>query len=150
MTIHEHLLDVGPTHSRACTSARNWAAQYQTAQEVWDNCKWADWLLWWAMRLGQMDQGVAAAKEIAQSVSQLGNTYATNAAAYAAAYAATYAATNATAATYATYAATYAAAATYATYAAAYAAAAAAGAKQEALNLTIVRKHLVCPWHETE
>ena len=112
MTIHEHLLDVGPTHSMACTSARNWAAQYQTAQEVWDNCKWADWLLWWAMRLGQMDQGVAAAKEIAQSVSHLGNTYATNAAAYAAAYA--------------------------------------AGAKQEALNLTIVRKHLVCPWHETE
>ena len=42
------------------------------------------------------------------------------------------------------------AAANAAADAAAYAANDAARAKQEALNLAIVRKHLVCPWHETE
>ena len=88
MTVHEHLLDVGPTHSKACNVARKWATNYPTAQEVWDNCTQADWLLWWAMQLGQKDQGVAAAKEIAQSVSHLGNRYAADAAAYAAAAAA--------------------------------------------------------------
>ena len=27
-----------------------WASQYTTAQQIWDNCERADWLLWWAAR----------------------------------------------------------------------------------------------------
>lgn len=44
-TAHEHLISLG-----ACNEALEWASQYTTAQQIWDNCERADWLLWWAAR----------------------------------------------------------------------------------------------------
>ena len=132
MNVHERLISL-----KACKEARGWAAQYQTAQEVWDNCTRIDWLFWWAAREGQLGSVVSAAKEIAQSVSHLKGTnaaYAAYAAACAAAAAAAYAAA------YAVVSAAYAAA-----DAAGAAADAAASAKQEQLNMQIARKHLHCP-----
>jgi hypothetical protein len=79
MTIHEHLLNVAG--HRACSKARNWAAQYTTAQEVFDNCVRVDWLFWWCARLGQVKQVAKAAKEIADSVNHLHSPAAANAAA---------------------------------------------------------------------
>jgi hypothetical protein len=132
MSIHEHLLNVAGKY-KACQEARKWAAQYTTAQEVFDNCIRIDWLFWWCARLGQSQQVVKAAKEIASSVAHLKNR-------------AAYAAYDAVA--YAAYAADDAAA-----YAAAYAATHAAGAarkEQQDKNMQIARKYLTCPWHEGE
>ena len=42
MNIHGHLKSI-----HACSEARNWARQYETAKEVWDNCTRPSWLLWW-------------------------------------------------------------------------------------------------------
>ena len=74
MTIHEHLQDVGLDHDTACAEAREYASQYQTAQEVWDNCTRVDWLFWWAEREGQAKQVAEAAMEIVTSVKDIYNT----------------------------------------------------------------------------
>jgi len=132
MTIHKHLLNVAGF--TACEEAREWAAQYITAQEVFDNCARVDWLFWWCARLGQYQQVIKAAKEIASSVAHLKNN----------AYAAAAADADAAAAH-----AAYAAAAADAAYAAAaHAAKATAIKRQKEKNLQIARKHLTCPWHE--
>ena len=175
MTVHEHLLNVAGKW-KACEKARKWAAQYSTAQEVWDNCTNIHWLFWWASRLGQHKKVVEVAREIANSVKHFKNRFADYAAADAADYAAdavadyaVAAAAAAAAAVAADYAADavadYAAAAVAAAYAADaavadadYAAAdyaatyayVAAYKKQKELDLSIARKHLVCPWHEEE
>jgi hypothetical protein len=138
MTIHEHLLSVGEGKWKACQDARDWAAQYQTAQEVWDNCPQVTWLFWWSARMGQHRAVANAAKEIAQSVAHLHNWWSSKAAAYAAAAADADADADADAAD--------AADAAYA----AYAAYAAARQRQKELNMQIAHKHLVCPWHETD
>ena len=151
MTIHKHLLNVAGF--TACEEAREWAAQYITAQEVFDNCARVDWLFWWCARLGQYQQVIKAAKEIASSVAHLkNNAYAAaaadaDAAAAHAAYAARAAAAGAADAAAAH--AAYAAAAADAAYAAAaHAAKATAIKRQKEKNLQIARKHLTCPWHE--
>jgi len=46
MTVHEHLKRIG-----ACAEARDWAAQYQTAQQAWDECERVDWFAWWDVRV---------------------------------------------------------------------------------------------------
>lgn len=51
MTIHEHLLCVAG--ARACDPALEYASRFETAQEVWNNCRNVDWLFWWAARMGQ-------------------------------------------------------------------------------------------------
>ena len=150
MTIHEHLLDVGPYHSKACVEAREWAAQYQTAQEVWDNCTRVDWLFWWAARMGQARKVAVCAKEIAQSVAHL-QEYSACVTADAAVNAASHAneAAAAVAGKYYFVGTAYHAAdaSDDATYAAATIG---AEEKQRALNLSIARRHLVCPWHEPQ
>lgn len=138
MTIHGHLLNVNGIW-RACITARKWASQYKTAQEVWDNCDNADWLFWWASRMGQQEECAKAAREITDSVKHLKYFYVTD-----------------TTASYIDTAAYTAYNAAFLAFAAAYdathddATAYDAKLKQKALNLSIVRKHLVCPWHETE
>ena len=42
MTIHEHLEDIN-----SCGKSRAWALQYNTAEEVWNNCTQPAWLAWW-------------------------------------------------------------------------------------------------------
>ena len=122
MTVHEHLRSL-----RACEKARTWAEQYQTAQEVWDNCDRIYWLFWWAARTGQLSGVVDSAREISDSVRHLNNDaadYAVKAAGYAA--------------DYANHATAYAAGYVAADYAAAY-------DRQVAINMAIARKHLHCP-----
>ena len=46
MTVHEHLKRIG-----ACAEARDWAAQYQTAQQAGDECERVDWFAWWDVRV---------------------------------------------------------------------------------------------------
>ena len=41
-TAKQHLRAIG-----ACSEAREWAGE-RTAQQCWDECPRADWLLWWA------------------------------------------------------------------------------------------------------
>jgi hypothetical protein len=30
----------------ACEDAVNWASQFSTSQDAWDNCKRSDWMIW--------------------------------------------------------------------------------------------------------
>src|SRR5271157_6258061 len=105
LTVHEHLLNVAGRW-KACDDALDYASQFKTAQEVWDNCKRIDWLFWWAARLGQVEQCSIAAKKIADSVAHYKDISHSNAAANAAVNAAVYDAVNAAnTAVYAVYAA---------------------------------------------
>jgi hypothetical protein len=45
-TLQQHLKDIG-----ACQEARAWAGD-RTPRQAWDEAPRADWLLWWAGRLG--------------------------------------------------------------------------------------------------
>jgi len=47
----------------ACSDAIEWAKQYNTWQEVWDNCERADWLLWIAGKMVSKE-GCSSKKEI--------------------------------------------------------------------------------------
>jgi hypothetical protein len=40
-TIEQKLADIG-----ACGEAREWAAQFPSAQKAWDSCERGDWMLW--------------------------------------------------------------------------------------------------------
>ena len=62
MTIHDHLRSIG-----ACIEARDWARQFKTAQEVYDNNTTIGWLFWWSAKLGNISGIRKAAKEIADS-----------------------------------------------------------------------------------
>ena len=42
--LQKHLAEI-----HACQEARGWAAE-RTAQQAWDECGRADWLLWWAAK----------------------------------------------------------------------------------------------------
>ena len=150
----------------ACKDAIEWAKDYKTFQEVWDNCERADWLLWIAGNMS--DKGINTRKDIvlcackcarlslkhmpkdekrplkaiqtaerwAKGKATIGEVRSAANAAYAAAYAA-YAANAAYAAAYAAYAAN-AANAAYAANAAAYAA-------EHKKMCKIIRKMLKCP-----
>ena len=45
--LQEHLGSID-----ACREAREWAGT-RTAQQAWDECERADWLLWWAWMVGR-------------------------------------------------------------------------------------------------
>ena len=46
MTFQEYLQSI-----RACEETRTWAAE-RTAQQAWDECERADWLMWWLAKSG--------------------------------------------------------------------------------------------------
>lgn len=56
----------------ACADAREWAGE-RTAQQVWDQCDRADWLLWWAARTSANSKQdiVRCAATIARTVAHL-------------------------------------------------------------------------------
>ncbi len=127
---------MGDWHDRldalcACADAREWAAQYESAQSAWDACERPDWMLWLLVRLPETRVlGVRFATDVAERVVHLAGDARTEAAAAIAAARAwcdrpcedTRSAAAAAAAAALERAA---AAAAYAAYAAAYAAAAA-------------------------
>ena len=57
----------------ACSDAVKWADQFKSMQEVWDNCKRGDWMLWLAGKVcgGQRSKSrkvlVSAACEYART-----------------------------------------------------------------------------------
>jgi hypothetical protein len=48
MNFQTYLLAVGPSQERACEEAREWAGE-RTAEQAWDECSRANWLLWWVL-----------------------------------------------------------------------------------------------------
>ena len=148
MTIHDHLRSI-----RACAEARNWAKQFKTAREVYDNNTKINWLFWWSAKLGNINGVREAAKEIANSVSDLKNSGAAapevaSEAAYIAyaAYVTDDAAVVTAAAAAATAYATDVAVVTAAKYASGGQRAAEAYDKQMELNMQIAKKHCPLPW----
>ena len=64
--LQEHLNDIG-----ACPTARDWAGD-RTPRQAWDEATRADWLLWWARKLGVEQVTLArAACQIARTVLHL-------------------------------------------------------------------------------
>ena len=150
MTVHEHLKRIG-----ACAEARDWAAQYQTAQQVWDACEHVAWLAWWDVRVhgragiarlvalieepccaANPDPRVRAAFRAANPASTSNELQAAARAAWAAARAA--------------WAAGAAAAGAAAAGAAAWATWAAWAAGAAAVTPTFYRSVVRCPWMETD
>ena len=156
----------------ACYAGRNWAKQYKTLAEVWDNCEWGDWLIWLADEAGVLDRKTAVEisvwcservlpkwekvyldndkprKAIEAAKAWLSNPCEETR--QAAARAADAAANTARAATYAAKAVAYAAkAATYAAYAATYAANTATDkrAEQQA-QAEYIRYAIPNPWRD--
>jgi len=155
MTVHEHLKRIG-----ACAEARGWAAQYQTAPQVWDACEHVAWLAWWDVRVhgragiarlvalieepccaANPDPRVRAAFRVAANPASTSNELQ---AAARAAWAAARAAWAAGAA------AAWAAEAAWAAAGAAAAGAAARAAWAAAVTPTFYRSVVRCPWMETD
>lgn len=61
-TWHQRLIDIN-----ACEGAREWAADYSTVEEAWEDCDRADWMLWLAARILDRRRAIGVLVEVVRA-----------------------------------------------------------------------------------